>query len=40
LIEGPSEVRELDVRFDRIGAKAASEDGSRTLIEQYLETYV
>jgi transcriptional regulator with XRE-family HTH domain len=39
LIEGPAEVRELDVRFDRIGAKAASEDGSRALIEQYLERY-
>jgi transcriptional regulator with XRE-family HTH domain len=39
LIEGPSEVRELDVRFDRIGAKAASEDGSRALIEQYMERY-
>jgi transcriptional regulator with XRE-family HTH domain len=40
LIEGTGEVKELDVRFNRIGAKAASEDGSRALIEQYLERYV
>jgi DNA-binding XRE family transcriptional regulator len=39
LIESPGEVKELATRFDRIGAKAASEDGSRTLIEQYLERY-
>lgn len=40
LIEGPSEVKDLDIRFDLIGAKAASEDGSRALIEQYLERYL
>jgi hypothetical protein len=39
LIEGTGEVKELAVKFDRIGAKAASEDGSRALIEQYLERY-
>ncbi|NVI87522.1 helix-turn-helix transcriptional regulator [Actinomadura sp. BRA 177] len=39
LIEGPSEARELSFIFDRIGAKAASEDDSRSLIERYLETY-
>jgi transcriptional regulator with XRE-family HTH domain len=39
LIEGTGEAKELDVRFHRIGAKAASEDGSRALIEQYLERY-
>jgi hypothetical protein len=40
LIEGTSEVKALAVRFDRIGAKAASEDGSRALIKQYLERYL
>lgn len=39
LIEGTSEVKELAVRFDRIAAKAASEDASRALIEQHLERY-
>lgn len=39
LIEGTSEVKELAVKFDRIGAKAASEDGSRALIEQHLEMH-
>ncbi|MFB4318416.1 Scr1 family TA system antitoxin-like transcriptional regulator [Actinomadura sp. 21ATH] len=37
LIESPGEVRELSVMFDRIGAKAASEDASREIIKQYLE---
>jgi hypothetical protein len=37
LIEGTAEVRALGVRFDRIGAKASSEDASRALIEQLLE---
>ncbi|MEV5750631.1 helix-turn-helix transcriptional regulator [Actinoallomurus sp. NPDC052308] len=39
LIEDPAEVKQLAVKFDRIGAKAASEDGSRALIEQYLERF-
>lgn len=39
LIESPSEVRALADRFDRIGAKAASEDDSRAILEQYLEQY-
>jgi hypothetical protein len=39
LIEGTGEVKELAVKFDHIGAKAASEDASRALIEQYLERY-
>ncbi|GLY77819.1 transcriptional regulator [Actinoallomurus iriomotensis] len=39
LIEGTGEVKEFAVKFDRIGAKAASEDGSRAIIEQYLERY-
>ncbi len=39
LIEVPGEVRELADKFDRIGAKAASEDGSRAMIESYLERY-
>ncbi|MGI8333666.1 helix-turn-helix domain-containing protein [Actinomadura scrupuli] len=39
LIEGTGEVKELAVKFDHIGAKAASEDVSRALIEQYLERY-
>lgn len=39
LIEGYGEVKELGVKFDRIGAKAASEDGSRAIIEQYLERF-
>lgn len=39
LIEDTAEVKLLAVRFERIGAKAASQDGSRALIEQYLERY-
>lgn len=39
LIEATREVKKLRVRFERIGAKAASEDGSRALIEQYLERF-
>lgn len=39
LIEAPSEVRELSITFDRIGVKAASEEASRGIIEQYLERY-
>jgi hypothetical protein len=39
LIEDPSEVRDFSFMFDRIGAKALSEDASRTLIDQYLEKY-
>lgn len=39
LIEGPSEVRALADRFDRIGAKAATEDDSREMIKRYLERY-
>ncbi|SEG74346.1 hypothetical protein SAMN04489712_110216 [Thermomonospora echinospora] len=37
LVEEPSEVREFGFTFDRIGAKAASEDDSRKLIDQWLE---
>ncbi|WP_067482508.1 helix-turn-helix domain-containing protein [Actinomadura hibisca] len=39
LIESPSEVRELSVIFDRIGAKAASEEASVDIFKQYLERY-
>jgi hypothetical protein len=39
LIEATGEVRDLRVDFERIGHKALCEDDSRTLIEQYLETY-
>lgn len=39
LIEGPGEVREFCTIFDHISAKALSEDGSRALIERYLEKY-
>ncbi|MFI0350722.1 Scr1 family TA system antitoxin-like transcriptional regulator [Actinomadura sp. 9N407] len=39
LIESPSEIRALRDRFDRIGAKAASEDASCDIIKQYLERY-
>ncbi|WP_158566875.1 helix-turn-helix domain-containing protein [Actinomadura craniellae] len=39
LIEGPIEVRELSVKYDRIGAKAASEEASRDIIKRYLERY-
>jgi transcriptional regulator with XRE-family HTH domain len=37
LVEAPSEVRELGLDYERIGAKALSEDGSRTLIEKLME---
>ncbi|WP_242884263.1 helix-turn-helix domain-containing protein [Actinomadura litoris] len=39
LIETPGEVREMSVKFDRIGAKAASLEASRGIIERYLESY-
>lgn len=39
LIEETSEVKELAVRFDRIGAKAMSEDESRVLIQWYMERH-
>ncbi|MFI0485376.1 DUF5753 domain-containing protein [Actinomadura sp. 9N215] len=39
LIETPGEVRELSVKFDRIGAKAASLEASREIIKRYLESY-
>jgi transcriptional regulator with XRE-family HTH domain len=39
LIEDPSDVRELAFMFERIGAKAASEDDSRTLIKRWLKEY-
>jgi len=39
LIETPGEVRELGVRFDRIGAKATSNDVSREILTRYLERY-
>ncbi|MEW2356203.1 DUF5753 domain-containing protein [Spirillospora sp. NPDC029432] len=39
LIEDPSEVRDLAIMFERIGAKAASEDDSRTLIKRWMEEY-
>lgn len=39
LIETPGEVRELSITFDRIGVKAASEEASREIVEQYLERY-
>ncbi|MFB4306778.1 DUF5753 domain-containing protein [Actinomadura sp. GTD37] len=39
LIETPGEVRELPIMFDRIGAKALSEEGSREIIKQYLRSY-
>jgi transcriptional regulator with XRE-family HTH domain len=37
LVHDTPEVRELALRYDRIGAKALSEDGSRELIEHRLE---
>lgn len=37
LIETPGEVRELGVRFERISAKAASEDASREILSRYME---
>lgn len=39
LIETPGEVRELSVKFERIGAKAASEEASREIIRNYRERY-
>ncbi|MFF5265265.1 DUF5753 domain-containing protein [Actinomadura viridis] len=39
LVEIPSEVRELSMDFERIGAKALSEEDSRVLIAQVLEGY-
>ncbi|GGV09143.1 transcriptional regulator [Actinomadura cremea] len=39
LIETPGEVRELSVKFDRIGAQAASLEASREIIRQYMERY-
>lgn len=39
LIETPGEVRELSVKFDRIGAAAASLEASRDIIKRYLESY-
>ncbi|GGV24029.1 transcriptional regulator [Actinomadura cremea] len=39
LIESPSEVREMGDIFERIGAKALSEDDSRNVINRYLERY-
>jgi hypothetical protein len=38
LIETPSEVKELLIDYDRIGQKAASDDASRALIQQRMET--
>jgi len=37
LIEGTGEVKEFAIKFEPIGAKAASEDGSRAIVERYLE---
>jgi hypothetical protein len=39
LIEDPNEVSDLAFMFDRIGAMAASEKDSRTLIKRWLEEY-
>ncbi|GAA3978990.1 helix-turn-helix transcriptional regulator [Actinomadura viridis] len=39
LVQDPSEVRELAVDFELIGAKALSEDASRVLIEKLMEGY-
>ncbi|MEV5573792.1 helix-turn-helix transcriptional regulator [Spirillospora sp. NPDC052269] len=39
MIETPGEVRELSIIFDRTGAKAASEDASRSVLLKYLERY-
>jgi hypothetical protein len=38
LIEMPNEIREFVDSFERIGAKADSQDASRELIKKYLET--
>jgi hypothetical protein len=37
LIETPGEIRDLGVRFERISAKAASEDASREILTRYME---
>ncbi|MBO2454676.1 hypothetical protein J4573_46840 [Actinomadura barringtoniae] len=37
LVHDPSEVRELALRYDRIGARALSEEGSRELVAKKLE---
>ncbi|NDU72743.1 helix-turn-helix domain-containing protein [Actinomadura sp. DSM 109109] len=39
LIESPSDVRQMGDKFERIGVKALSEDGSREIIKKYLEMY-
>jgi DNA-binding XRE family transcriptional regulator len=39
LIEMPNEIKEVVDSFERIGAKADSQDASRTLIKKYLESY-
>jgi transcriptional regulator with XRE-family HTH domain len=39
LIESPSDVRQMGDKFERIGVKALSEDGSREIIKNYLEMY-
>lgn len=39
LIEAPGEVREMSVKFDRIGAKAASLETSREILKRYQEMY-
>jgi transcriptional regulator with XRE-family HTH domain len=39
LIESPGEVWEMQDMFNRIGAKAASEDTSRDIIRDYLKRY-
>lgn len=39
LIEETAEVKDLAVKFDHIGAQAASEAESRAIVERYLERY-
>lgn len=39
LVEVPSEVRQLSMDFERIGAKALHEDASRALIRKVMEEY-
>ncbi|MFC5181238.1 helix-turn-helix domain-containing protein [Actinomadura harenae] len=39
MIESPGEVRDLSVKVDRVGCMAASVDGSKEIIGQYLERY-
>lgn len=39
LIESPRDVRQMRDKFERIGVKALSEDGSREIIKRYLEMY-